>query len=146
MQCSPYQVVTSKFTIWSNTSYHLQLLEVLLKLPVNKLFQKICKLWSKQILTRKGSKYGKTKSIHSYSLWLLYLNADWFLLKHCRLTIIFSWASVSIPDFLNQQETFATSTTRVTKLTLAAKAVFICAVLCFDVLKYFSLIYWLTGC
>jgi len=61
-------------------------------------------------------------------------NADWFLSKHCRLTI-FSWASVPIPDFLDPHETFATSTTCVTKLTLAAKAAFTCTVLCFDVFK-----------
>ena len=38
----------------------------------------------------------------------IFKNADWFLSKHCRRTI-FSWASVPIPDFLDQQETFATS-------------------------------------
>ena len=37
----------------------------------NNLFQRICKLWPKPILTRKESKYGKTKSIHSCSLRLL---------------------------------------------------------------------------
>ena len=38
---------------------------------LNNLFQRICKLWPKPILTRKESKYGKTKSIRSYSLRLL---------------------------------------------------------------------------
>ena len=108
---------------------------------LNKLFQKICKLWSKPILSRKGSKYGKTKSIHSYSLWLLYLNAYWYLSKHCRLTI-FSWASVPILDILDQQEKF---TTYVTKLNLAANATFICKILCFEVFKILS-VNWLTGC
>ena len=51
------------------------------------------------------------KSIHNYSLWLA----------------IFSWASVPILDFHDQQEKFVTSACCVTKLTLhgAAKAAFI---------------------
>ena len=48
-----------------------------------------------------GSKYGITNSIHNYSLLFLYLNADWYFSKHCRLTI-FPWASVPILDFLDQ--------------------------------------------
>ena len=36
------------------------------------------------------------------------LNADWHLSKHCKLTI-FSWASVPILRFFDQQEKFATS-------------------------------------
>ena len=92
------------------------------------MFQKIHKLWSKPILTGKGSKYGKSKSIHSSSLWLLYLNAEWYLSKHWRLTI-FSWASVPILDFLDQQE----------------KAAFIHKFFLLWCLKYFS-VNWLTGC
>ena len=89
----------------------------------------ICKLWSK--LENKE----KQESIHSYSLWFLYLNADCYLSKHCRLTI-FWWASVPILDFLDQQEKFVISATYVTKLTLAAKFIaFICKILCFKVLK-----------
>ena len=89
----------------------------------------ICKLWSKLENTE------KQESIHSYSLWFLYLNADCYLSKHCRLTI-FSWASVPILDFLDQQEKFVISTTYVTKLTLAAKVIaFICKILWFKVLK-----------
>ena len=95
-------------------------------------------MWSKPILNWKGSKYGKTKKVHSYSLWLLYLNADWYLSKHCRLTI-FSWASFPILDFLDQQEKFATC---VTKLTLATKAAFIHKILCFEVFS----VNWLTEC
>ena len=108
------------------------------------MFQKIHKLWSKRILIRKGSKYRKSKSIHSYSLWLLYLNAEWYLSKHWRLTI-FAWASVPILDFLDQQEKFATSTTCVTQLTLAAKAAFIHKFFLLRCLKYFS-VNWLTRC
>ena len=62
------------------------------------------------------------------------LGADWQLSKHCRLTI-FSWASVPILSFFDQQEKFATSATCVTKLTLAAKAAFIRKILCFEVFK-----------
>ena len=98
-------------------------------------------MWSKPILNWKGSKYGKTKKVHSYSLWLLYLNADWYLSKHCRLTI-FSWASFPILDFLDQQEKFATSATCVTTLTLATKAAFIHKILCFEVFS----VNWLTEC
>ena len=71
---------------------------------------------------------------HSYSPLLLYLNADWHLSKHCKLTI-YSWASVPILSFFYQQEKFATSATCVNKLTLAAKAAFIRKILCFEVFK-----------
>ena len=57
-----------------------------------------------------------------------------FLLKHCRLTM-FSWASVSILDFLNQQEKFTISVTCFTKLTLVAEAAFIRKIHCFEVFK-----------
>ena len=59
------------------------------------------------------------KSTHNYILWLA----------------IFSWASVPILDFHNQQEKFATSASCVTKLTLhvAAKAAFIRKIVCFEV-------------
>ena len=92
-QCSPYQAVTNQIyllkqhflppaTSWSVTK-------------IKQVVSKIRKLWSKPILTRNGSKYRKTKSIHSYSLWLLYLNVDCqYLSKHCRLTIfcgLLSW-------------------------------------------------------
>ena len=49
--------------------------------------------------------------------------------------MIFSWASVPILSFFDQQEKFATSATFVTKLTLAAKAAFIRKRVCFEVLK-----------
>ena len=63
-----------------------------------------------------------------------YLNANWYLLKHCRLTI-FSWVSVPILEFLDQQEKFTSPTTCVTKFTLAVNAGFIRKILCFEVLK-----------
>ena len=47
----------------------------------------------------------------------------------------FLWASVLIPDLLDQQEKFTTSAICVTKLTIAAKADFICKILCFEVYK-----------
>ena len=92
-QCSPYQAVTNQIylfkqhflppaTAWSVTK-------------IKQVVSKIRKLWSKPIRIRSGSKYRKTKSIHSYSLWLLYLNVDCqYLSKHCRLTIfcgLLSW-------------------------------------------------------
>ena len=49
--------------------------------------------------------------------------------------MIFSWASVPILSFFDQQEKFATSETFVTKLTLAAKAAFIRKSVCFEVFK-----------
>ena len=131
-QCSPYQEVTSKIYRLKQHFLPLQPLEVLLKL--NKLFQVARKLWSKPMLTRKGSKYRKRKSIHSYSLWLLYLNAYWYISKHCRLTI-FLWVSVLILDFLDQQEKYVTSMICVTKLSLAVKAAFIDEILCFEAFK-----------
>ena len=82
----------------------------------DKLYASCDPSWFSQV-----KEYRKTKSIHSYSLWLLYLKADWYILKRCRLTI-FVWAPVPILDFLDQQEKF---TTCVTKLTLAAKVAFI---------------------
>ena len=60
--------------------------------------------------------------------------ADWILSKHCRLTI-YLWVSLSILDFLNQQENFATSVAYVIKLTRVAKAAFIHKILCFEVFK-----------
>ena len=84
--------------------------------------------------THKKRKYGNRKSIQSYSLWLLYLNAYWYISKHCRLTI-FSWISVLILDFLDQQEKYVTSMIFVTKLTLAVKAAFIHEILCFEAFK-----------
>ena len=59
---------------------------------------------------------------------------DWILSKHCRLTI-YLWVSLSILDFLNQQENFATSVAYVIKLTRAAKAAIIHKILCFGVFK-----------
>ena len=49
----------------------------------------------------------------------------------------FLWASVTILDFLNQQEKFVTSATCVTELTLLAQAAFIHKILCFEVIKIF---------
>ena len=61
------------------------------------------------------------------------LSDYWYLSKYCRLTI-FSWASVPILDFINQQGKFATYATYVTKLTLGAEAAFIRKIfLCFHV-------------
>ena len=59
---------------------------------------------------------------------------DWILSKHCRLTI-YLWVSLSILDFLNQQENFATSVACVIKLTRVAKTAFIHKILCFEVFK-----------
>ena len=59
---------------------------------------------------------------------------DWILSKHCRLTI-YLWVSLSILDFLNQQENFATSVAYVIKLTRVAKAAIIHKILCFGVFK-----------
>ena len=64
------------------------------------------------------------------------LSDYWYLSKHCRLTM-FSWASVPVLAFLDQKEKFATSVTCVTKFTIAAKATFICKILCLRDLKYF---------
>ena len=73
---------------WSNTSYHLQWLEVSLNL-ISCLKKR--KFWSKLILTRKLSKIRKNIEVycHSYCLWVRYVIADWELLKHCSLAIFF---------------------------------------------------------
>ena len=91
---------------------------------LNKLFQKICKLCSKPIFTRKGENTERKRYTQLYSLWL-YLNANWYLSRHCRLTIIFLWAFIPIIlDFLDQQESSRLPRV-VTKLTQVAKAAFI---------------------
>ena len=77
---------------------------------------------------RKNKKYAQLFSL------ITYLNANWYLLKHCRLTI-FSWVSFPILEFLDQQEKFTSPTTCVTKFTLAVNAGFIRKILCFEVLK-----------
>ena len=84
----------------------------------------------KLILTRKGSKYGIIKKYTQ----LFSVITDSILSKHCRLTI-YLWVSLSILDFLNQQENFATSVAYVIKLTRVAKAAFIHKILCFEVFK-----------
>ena len=48
---------------------------------------------------------------------------------------MYLWVSLSILDFLNQQENFATSVAYVIKLTRVAKAAFIHKILCFEVFK-----------
>ena len=91
---------------------------------LNKLLQKICKLCSKPIFTRKGENTERKRYTQLYSLWL-YLNANWYLSRHCRLTIIFLWAFIPIIlDFLDQQESSRLPRV-VTKLTQVAKAAFI---------------------
>ena len=55
----------------TKTAMLRRLLEVLLKL--NKLFQKICKLWSKLIPARKESKYGKTQLFSFITLFKCWL-------------------------------------------------------------------------
>ena len=92
---------------------------------LNKLFQKICKLCSKPISTRKGENTERKRYTQLYSLWLRYLNANWYLSRHCRLTIIFLWAFIPIIlDFLDQQESSRLPRV-VSKLTQVAKAAFI---------------------
>ena len=84
-------------------------------------FSVICLLYkdNSNSLSSPKKELNAEKSICNYSLWLA----------------IFSWASVLILDFHDQQEKFATSTACVTKLTLhvAAKAAFICKIVCFEV-------------
>lgn len=48
---------------------------------------------------------------------------------------VFLLAPVQILDILDQQEKFAISVTCATKLTLVAKATFICKILCFEAFK-----------
>ena len=101
-------------------------------LKLNKLFKKICKLWSKPILTRNG----KTKGIHSSSLWLLYLKcllvpvealqANNFFVGFCP-NARHSWITGKVCDFCDL--------CYYCKLTLAVKATFICRTHCFDVFK-----------
>ena len=86
-------------------------------------FSVICLLFKGHYNSRSSPKkeLNAEKSVHNYSLWLA----------------IFSWASVPILDFHDQQEKFMTSASCVTKLTLhvAAKAAFIRKILCFELFK-----------
>ena len=106
------------FSLWGSNWYKIYHLKQHFSLPatawrftkMKQVVSKIHKLWSKPISHEKEVNTEKQTSIHSYSFWLLYLNADWYLSKHCRLTI-FPWASVPVLDFLDQQEKFTTSLT-----------------------------------
>ena len=89
-------------------------------------------MWSKPIPARKGSKILIRKNKKYTQLFSLITLFKYWLAPFKALqanNFIFSRASVPILSFFNQKEKLATSTTCVTKLTLAAKAV------CFEVFK-----------
>ena len=125
LQCSPCQAVTGKI-------YRLK--QHFLPSATSNWSVNCCKKYANCDPSRSPQQKEVNMEKHSYSPSLLYLNADWHLSKHCKLTI-FSWASVPILSFFDQQEKFATSATFVTKLTLAAKAAFIRKSVCFEVFK-----------
>ena len=98
IQCSPYQAVTGKLyclkqhfllpaTAWSDTKIQY----------THKLFKKISKLLFKPILTRKGSKCRKAKSI-VIVFPLITLFKCWLIpFKARQANNFFSWVSVANP-------------------------------------------------